>query len=722
MRCSLPLRWGLPLIACGSTAFADTRPPPAGQDWLDEIVVTATLRAQPLRDVPASVTVLDADTLRVAGEQHFEDVLALVPNLNWAGGTSRPRYFQIRGIGELEQYEGAPNPSVGFLIDDIDFSGIGMPATLFDVSQIEVLRGPQGTRYGANAIAGLISVRTADPSENPGMSLEASGGDYSTGSLGFIATGPVAALDSAWRLSVQKYRSDGFRADPFLNRDSTNGRDELTAHFKWRWQPSSGTEVDFALLHANLDNGYDAWSIDNSRISASDQPGVDTQRATGGSLRLVTSDWSAATLTVIGAYANSKSVNSFDGDWGNAALWAPCTGNEPLYGPCTYQFFARSDRDRGSASLELRLASPAAQSAGEIAWLVGAYALRLDEDGRDTSVGVYANPADPTFDLTVNDAITSRYRATNAALFGELDGRLTDRLRWSAGLRAEERTARYRDAGVWEGEPRITDLSSRNQMLGGQLSLSFDVSRATTAYWSVSRGYKAGGFNLGRVPPDQIEFKPESLWNLELGVKRSWLDGRLTTDTTLFYSRRRDVQIRTSEQLDPNDPNSFVFFTSNASAGYNYGLESSVRWRIDERWELGGSLGLLRTRYLDYQSDGAAFPDRAQAHAPEYQAAVNASWHHPSGWMARVDLAAVDSFYFDVPPNDTKSNAYTLTNVKAGYESAHWAGYLWVRNAFDENYAVRGFFFGDEPPDFPNKLYTQRGDPRQWGVTVDYRF
>jgi outer membrane receptor protein involved in Fe transport len=268
----------------------------------------------------------------------------------------------------------------------------------------------------------------------------------------------------------------------------------------------------------------------------------------------------------------------------------------------------------------------------------------------------------------------------------------------------------------------VTDLDSRDQMLGGQLSLSFDVSRASTAYWSLSRGYKAGGFNLGRVPADQIEFKPESLWNCELGVRRSWLDGRLTTDTTLFYSRRRDVQIRTSEQLDPSDPNSFVFFTSNASTGYNYGLEASARWRIGDTWELGGSLGLLRTRYLHFQSDGVALPDRAQAHAPEYQAALNAGWHHPSGWMARVDFAAVDTFYFDVPPNDTKSSAYTLTNVKAGYESAHWAGYLWVRNAFNGNYAIRGFFFGDEPPDFPNRLYTQRGDPRQWGVTFDYKF
>src|SRR6202035_6186674 len=133
---------------------------------LDEIVVTATLRSVSLEEMPGSVSVLTGATLRDAGQEHFEDVLALVPKLNWAGDTSRPRYFQIRGIGELEQYQGAPNPSVGFLIDDIDFSGLGSAATLFDIDQVEVLRGPQATRYGANALAGLVYVTSAQPEDH----------------------------------------------------------------------------------------------------------------------------------------------------------------------------------------------------------------------------------------------------------------------------------------------------------------------------------------------------------------------------------------------------------------------------------------------------------------------------------------------------------------------------------------------------------------------------
>src|ERR1700741_3921631 len=118
--------------------------PAAPSEALEQVVITASLRGTSLGDLPQSATVLDEDTLQAAGMQHFEDVLGLVPGLSWAAGTSRPRYFQLRGIGETEQYQGAPNPSVGFLIDDIDFSGVGMPATLFDPRQIEVLRGPQG--------------------------------------------------------------------------------------------------------------------------------------------------------------------------------------------------------------------------------------------------------------------------------------------------------------------------------------------------------------------------------------------------------------------------------------------------------------------------------------------------------------------------------------------------------------------------------------------------
>jgi iron complex outermembrane receptor protein len=281
------------LAACAPTAWGDG----GTSSTLDEVVVTATLRSAPALEVPASITVLDTATLKDAGQQSFEDVLALVPNLNWAGDTSRPRYFQLRGIGELEQYQGAPNPSVGFLIDDIDFSGLGMAATMFDIDQVEVLRGPQATRYGANALAGLIYVTSAPPEDHFDSRIEVGAGDYNTKDYGAVITGPVAAWDSAYRLAVQHYSSNGYYTNVYLDRDDTDRRGELTLRGRWRYQPSDDLRIDLSLLHVQIDNGYDAYSINNTRTTESDDPSVDSQHSTGASLRVTYSGWSPATLT-----------------------------------------------------------------------------------------------------------------------------------------------------------------------------------------------------------------------------------------------------------------------------------------------------------------------------------------------------------------------------------------------------------------------------------------
>jgi len=352
-------------------------------DKLDEIIVTATLRSVSLEELPGSASVLNDRALHDAGQQHFEDVLPLVPNLNWAGDTSRPRYFQIRGIGELQQYQGAPNPSVGFLIDDIDFSGLGSAATLFDVDHIEVLRGPQGTLYGANALAGLIYVKSADPSDTFGGRAEVDAGDYNERSYGAVLTGPVSALDSDFRLAVQRYTSDGFYHNAYLGRSDTDNRDELTLRGKWRYQPTEDWRVDLTVMRTQINNGYDAFAIDNSRTTQSDHPGDDRQYSTGVSVHSTYTGFGSTTLTTIATYADTKVNYGFDGDWGNPVLWAPYTDD------------ATEDqvRHRSTRSLEFRLGdTPTKESPHGLSWLVGVYAFELRESLTDTSAAVLHRP------------------------------------------------------------------------------------------------------------------------------------------------------------------------------------------------------------------------------------------------------------------------------------------------------------------------------------------
>jgi outer membrane receptor protein involved in Fe transport len=550
-------------------AVAQRTPEPLG-----EITVTAAWRDTAIAEVPASVTVLDRHALADTGVQHFQDVLGLVPNLNWAAGSSRPRYFQLRGVGDLEQYQGAPNPSIGFLIDDIDLSGVGMVATLFDVEQVEVLRGPQGTRYGANALGGLIKVKTREPRRESEFLTEATAGQDDALGLGAVVGGAIAGTETgSYRLGVQQFEGGGFRHNAFLGRNDTNGRDELTARARVRAEPTERLRLDVSALWVDLDNGYDAFAIDNSRTTQSDRPGNDAQRTAGGSLeaRYAADHFDVTSIT---ALADSEIRYGFDGDWGNNAFWG-----------VPYDFVTSIERERQTLTQDLRIASPALSDERRLAWVSGLYARRLDETNDQLDQGVYLT------DVTER-ALTSDFESLNYALYGQLDWRALPQLDVSVGLRAERREADYSDSDGMVFDPS-------DDMLGGHLTATVALNDTQRWYTSLTRGYKSGGFNIGAaVTPDRRQYQPEYLWNLETGVRSTWSD-RLETSAVLFYMERRDQQVDTSFQVDPNDPLTFVFYTSNAAQGRNYGLEASLRWQVSDRLLLEGALGLLESYYID---------------------------------------------------------------------------------------------------------------------------
>ena len=446
---------------------------------LEEVVVTATFRRQSLLEVPVSITVLDQQRLRDRGQQHFEDVLAGVPNLHWASGTSRPRYFQIRGIGEREQYEGAPNPSVGFLIDDIDFSGIGMPATLFDVDRIEVLRGPQGMRYGANALAGLIVMRGRDPGQEFGATTEASFGGYDTplarrGGRPDRSRRSIRPGGCPCRVSV-----DGFRDDVYLGRDDTNDRDELTARAKWSWRPGTDTSVDLTWLHADLDNGYDGWSIDNTRRSLADRPGKDAQEADGASVRVETRAGSVGTLTVIAAARNRT-----------ASTASTATGAMPRVGPLHVRLLLQGAQQ--SQYAQHRGASRVRGGGRRWPAGLGRGGLRAahGREHRRTQRRRIRRSILPAVLGIDRRPIAQRLRRGKRRPVRATRGPVQRALGMVVRLRGEQRTADYRDSGVQDGAPRVTDTGERDRMWGGQATVFFDPRDNLRWFATLSRGYR----------------------------------------------------------------------------------------------------------------------------------------------------------------------------------------------------------------------------------------
>ena len=134
------------------------------------------------------------------------------------------------------------------LSDGIDFSGLGSVGDLFDIDQVEVLRGPQGTLHGANALAGLINIRTGEPQAEPGLEVQASGADYNTWSAGIVGTGPLVSDSLLYRLALSTYRSDGFMDNDYLGRDDTDDRDETSARGKLRWLAGPRDTLDLTAI------------------------------------------------------------------------------------------------------------------------------------------------------------------------------------------------------------------------------------------------------------------------------------------------------------------------------------------------------------------------------------------------------------------------------------------------------------------------------------------
>lgn len=680
------------LLVCGLVT-AEEEP----TEKLEDLTVTADLRSDmTVREIATSVAVIDEETIKQAGNQHFEEIMGLVPNLNWSGSTSRPRYFQIRGIGERSQYQGAPNPSVGFIIDDMDFTGIGGVATLFDMQQIEVLRGPQGTRYGANALAGMVYAQSKAPSQESAYHLETLWGDDGDMALGFSATGALEK-NAAYRFSIHQSNANGFRYNDYYNIDDSNQKDELMARGKINWQASESWEMDFTLIVADIDNGFDVWTPENGFNTHIDDLGWDRQRSKGFSMRN-TIDHGAFDLVSITSYTDSDISYFFDGDWGNDDYW----GDQ-----APYDFTSLNDRERTHLTQEFRLVSnPDSRIfGGSTDWIVGLYFSSMEE----------SNLFNGFYNGYVDRDLNSDFEAQSIAVFGQLDTHLSDKTVLTTGLRFEQRDAEYMDT---DG----LDLSPKDDMFGGQLSINHELNDNQNIYATLSRGYKAGGFNLSTsLAPEQRDYDPEYLWNMEVGMKAMLLDYRLNLNLAAFYSKREDMQVSTSYQVDPTDPLTYVFFTGNAAEGKNYGLEADWRYQINRIFSFHGALGLLKAEFSDYVTVDGDFTGRDQAHAPGYTYNLGMLYQGDTGFFARLDVNGSDEFYFS-DSHDQTSKAYELVNVKAGYQADTWAVYAWGRNVFDQNYAVRGFYFGVVPPEWNDELYTHKGDPSHFGISAEIDF
>ncbi|WP_052063614.1 TonB-dependent receptor [Nitrincola sp. A-D6] len=390
---------------------------------LNEIVVTSGFRPAAQQAIPASITVISAQTLEQQESQHLEDALSLAPNVNSAKGSSRARFYQIRGVGERSQFVGHVNPSVGVLLDGIDMSNIAGAASLMDIQQVEVLSGPQGTLYGSNALAGLINMRSNDPTTQPEGRLEASIGNYNSHSLTGIYSTPLNDK-AGLRLAIQQNTSDGFMRNDYLNRKDTNNIDETFLRAKLRLIVTDELLIDLTGFYADIDNGYDAFSLDNNRRTLSDEPGRDRQISKALALHSVWTGAEAYQLETRLSHSATDSDYGYDEDWAFDGFHAD-----------GYNAYDQYRRATDTSTAELRWVS---MPGGEI----------LNNSTRWTT-GIYAFQQDQTLNRTytyLTDKLFSDYSTRRISVYGELETDLNDRLILTSGLRTEINRSRYDDS------------------------------------------------------------------------------------------------------------------------------------------------------------------------------------------------------------------------------------------------------------------------------------
>ena len=694
---------------------------------LPDLTVTATLWDSELYNTTQSVSLVDSESIEITGSQHFQDLIETIPNLTFTGGTSRPRYFQIRGIGENSQFEGeTPDATVRFLIDDFDFTGLGGVTALHNIKQIEVLRGPQAGAFGANAAAGSIQILTQEPTSEHIGTLKLTLGNDSLNSSAFTQSGPLnnGATDSMnYGITISKSQSDGFVTNNNLNRKDTNQKDETFALLKFNYDANDSLSIKPAIVYTNFNNGYDEWSLQNTPFTTySDQPGRDEQRSVGASLRIESTKPNALSMTSITSHLNTNSLYSYDSDWG--ALQDDYV--EPILPEESgYSGFIEIDRERKNFSQEFRLDSAEKNTVHSFIhrWTAGAYFSQLDEY---TDMNYQDN-----FEFENQQArVASDYNSETIALFGKIGSQLNPKTHLDIGIRYEIHDIQFNsntiDNAVYEelddefiptGElihalEDGSNVENKSYLNGFKIDLSNQLNPRDTLYASITKGYKSGGVNSSSFTDSgqSLTYETENLMNYEVGLSHRSIDNRFRSKINAFYLTRENAQVRDSD----GTAGFFRYFTTNEGDAEHYGLEYQSAWSFKKDFSLHSELGLLKAKLKSSNRD--------LANAPHYSYGFKLLYTPQNGYFGSLSINGSDD-YFEENSDPTKRDAFETVNASLGYQNDKMNLTFWVNNLFDQAYSKRVFYFDNYNPSQAGETdYSIQNNPRTFGISLSYKW
>ena len=729
----LPTRLSLLLSsAMLSGAFAQTPPKPAeapeaskttdATSESQSIVITAQKRLQLAQDVPLAVSVVGADYLAKSGAVSLKDVVSAIPSLQFTQSQSAVQSsVTIRGVGSSGGVAGL-EPSVGIYVDGIyldrTYMGLG---DFNDIERIEVLRGPQGTLFGKNTPAGVISFVTKRPSFTTSGAVEASLGNYGLKKVAATFTGPLVDDQIAVRFSIFDSNRNGFFENTWTGQSANDSRSS-GVRARALLRPASDVELLFSVEHTSQRGqccAAETGPVPGSRIASAAAAGrpfpsvmdpTDRKVSFDGAFSNqvtvdaagVEANWSVGdhTLTALLSLRNSVQFGGIDADFSQLAFLNILAG-----------------RDSGQTSAELRIASPANRPFNYVA---GLYYLSTNVTENSTTSGL------------LNNKGFSQIDNRSLAAFGQATYTFSKQFDISAGLRYT-RDAKSLTASQIPGWG-VASESGSDGRFSGMANARYTVDKDTMVYASLTRGYKSFGFNDGQVDPalgQKRFFDAELSTSYELGIKKEWLNRTLTTNATLFNTVFDNYQ---ASSFSPNPTGGgSVFLLQNAAKLTTRGVELELSARPSRGTELSLAYTYLNAKFDNFKTGPGItgvstvqdLSGRPLANAPKHALSLVGSQRWPIAGTGLTAFAWGEvsrrSDYFTGQNLDPQfaQPGYTMVNARVGIERGAWTLEAWVRNLTDKTVLYAGNF-NPLGPTMP-KLYFI-GDPRTAGATLRVKF
>ena len=639
-------------ITVGFLAILMVAPAALAQDdmVLEEIIVTAQRREQSLQEVPVAVTAFTGEALELANITEAAQYLNLTPNVSYTEDGqvgSRGISIAMRGVSNINTDESSFIQSIGVYLDEFSVASVGQGTVnpqLQDLERIEVLRGPQGTYFGRNAVGGALNLTTRKPQPefdaNVSLGYRMFEGASEQADLSGMINLPVS--EAFMLRGVLHYEDSGGLVKNIVPGGGDSGHEYTMGRVSARMMLDDATTVDLMVMYSDEQQGHDenvpsgVWDTDsvatflfrgpsgglqapvdpgtgfwpNNRNEVGRSPiGEKTDNSTSVAILKVSREMSdTATLNWISGWIDTDTDRVFDNDLVPENV-----------------VFRDQTREGNSFSTELRLDI----TSDAFDWTIGAMYARDEKEtmsqvqlGTTTVVNEVDHAAigslPPTF---LNDVFgrpfclacaTDGFDLTSVAVFTDVTWHMSDRFDFTLGGRytSDDVSNTYYPLNPAGGDRWPNDLVPTAEIgneetftdLSPRMALSYDVTDQATVYATVSRGYKAGGFSLARNGDDNSavneRFSPEILTNYELGVKSELFDGRARFNAAVFQLDWKDLQLETFFFLVPGDATTNVELTINVQSARATGLEAELAALITENLTITSGIGVIDTEIL----------------------------------------------------------------------------------------------------------------------------